>query len=52
MKNEKLAPGVVDEERGDHRGDIRIGGVESEAFNEPRANERSNKKGNQRDGVE
>ena len=30
MKDEELAAGVVDEERGDHGGDIGVGGVESE----------------------
>ena len=34
MKDEELAAGVVDEERGDSGGDVGVGCVESEAFDE------------------
>lgn len=52
MKDEELTPSVVDEQRGDHGGNIRIGCVESEAFDKPCPNKCSDEKGNQRNGVE
>ena len=52
MKDEEFSAGVVDEERGDHGGDVGIGCVESKAFDEPGADIGSDKERNQRDGVE
>lgn len=52
MKNKKLPPGVVDEERGDHGSDIGIGGVKAEESDEQVARRGSENKGDRRNGVE
>jgi len=52
MKDEKLTSGVVDEERGDHGGDVGIGCVESAEADQQVARKGSKEEGDQRNGVE
>lgn len=52
MKDEEFSPGVVDEESGNHGGDIGIGGIESAETDQQVAGGRPDKKGNERNRIE